>query len=42
VVEGEIAALAAAQAKRKDTDAMAQAIDAMRADWPTAGDAARR
>jgi DNA-binding FadR family transcriptional regulator len=32
VVEGEIAALAAAQAKRRDTDAMARAIDAMRAD----------
>jgi len=32
VVEGEIAALAATQAKRKDTDAMARAIDAMRAD----------
>lgn len=32
VVEGEIAALAAVQAKRKDTDAMARAIDAMRAD----------
>lgn len=32
VVEGEIAALAAAQAKRKDTDTMARAIDAMRAD----------
>ena len=32
VVEGEIAALAAVQGKRKDTDAMARAIDAMRAD----------
>jgi DNA-binding FadR family transcriptional regulator len=32
VVEGEIAAIAATQAKRKDTDAMARAIDAMRAD----------
>ncbi len=32
VVEGEIAALAATQAKRRDTDAMARAIDAMRAD----------
>lgn len=32
VVEGEIAALAATQARRKDTDAMARAIDAMRAD----------
>jgi DNA-binding FadR family transcriptional regulator len=32
VVEGEIAALAAVQAKRKDTDAMARAIDTMRAD----------
>lgn len=32
VVEGEIAALAAVQGKRRDTDAMARAIDAMRAD----------
>jgi DNA-binding FadR family transcriptional regulator len=32
VVEGEIAALAAVQAKRRDTDAMARAIDTMRAD----------
>ncbi len=32
VVEGEIAALAATQAKRRDTDVMARAIDAMRAD----------
>jgi DNA-binding FadR family transcriptional regulator len=32
VVEGEIAAMAATQAKRKDTDAMARAIAAMRAD----------
>jgi DNA-binding FadR family transcriptional regulator len=32
VVEGEIAALAAVQGKRKDTDAMARAIDAMGAD----------
>ncbi len=32
VVEGEIAALAATQGKRRDTDAMARAIDAMRAD----------
>jgi hypothetical protein len=32
VVEGEIAALAAVQAKRKDTDAMARAIDAMQRD----------
>ncbi len=32
VVEGEIAALAATQAKRKDTDSMARAIDTMRAD----------
>lgn len=32
VVEGEIAALAATQAKRRDTDAMARAIDTMRAD----------
>ena len=32
VVEGETAALAAAQGKRKDIDAMARAIDTMRAD----------
>jgi DNA-binding FadR family transcriptional regulator len=32
VVEGEIAAIAATQGKRKDTDAMARAIAAMRAD----------
>jgi DNA-binding FadR family transcriptional regulator len=32
VVEGETAALAAVQAKRKDIDAMARAIDEMRAD----------
>ena len=32
VVEGEIAAIAAIQGKRKDTDAMARAIAAMRAD----------
>lgn len=32
VVEGEIAALAATQGKRRDTDAMVRAIDAMRAD----------
>lgn len=32
VVEGEVAALAAVQAKRKDTDAMRRAIDAMRID----------
>ncbi|MEY2954208.1 MAG: hypothetical protein RLZZ401_2295 [Pseudomonadota bacterium] len=32
VVEGEIAALAAVQAKRKDTSAMLAAIEAMRAD----------
>ena len=32
VVEGEVAALAAVQAKRKDTDAMRRAIDAMQID----------
>lgn len=32
VVEGEVAALAAVQAKRKDTDAMRRAIDAMQSD----------
>jgi DNA-binding FadR family transcriptional regulator len=45
LVEGEIASLAAAQAKRKDLDAMRRAIDAMNSDaqrgiLPLAGDRA--